>query len=405
MLRWLKRIGLGLAGFIGLLVLAGLVAFAADPVLIGRYAAVMTGADSPVNVDTLSPLETVKGAAGPPIAGPEGPVPPGLQAAVDAMEAPLGTQSLLVWSKGRLVLEWYAPGANATSTSNPASMMKPVLALAVGAAVDRGLMELDAPLGRYIKAWAGDPRGEITVRQALSMSTGLKHAPFSLNPWSRYITIWLSRDVNAVALASERAGAPGKGFQYGNVNTQLVTMALEAATGRRLADWLSETVWAPIGAGDAAVWLDRPGGAARGYCCLVATARDWLRVGLLIKDGGRAGERQVVSSTWIDAMTAPSPANPNFGMNIWRASPHAPLRSYGPAVSFKVPAAEPFLADDMVFFDGNGGQRVYVSRAKDLVIVRIGAARMDWDDAVLPNLVVKALEPGGAGSVDGASNN
>lgn len=394
MLRWLKRIGLGIAGLIGLFAAAGLIAFATDPVLIGRYAAVMTGADSPVNVDTLSPLETVKGGAGPPIAAANAEPSPGLQAAVDAMEGPLGTQSLLVWSKGRLVLEWYAPGASAASKSNPASMMKPVLALAVGAAVDRGLMDLDAPLGRYIKAWAGDARGEITVRNALSMSTGLQHAPFSLNPWSRYITMWLSRDIDAVALSSERAGPPGKGFQYSNVNTQLVAIALEAATGRRLADWLSETVWAPMGAGDAALWLDRPDGAARGYCCLVATARDWLRVGLLIKDGGRVGDRQVVSGAWIDAMTAPSPTNPNFGMNIWRASPHAPLRSYGPAVSFRVPAKEPFLADDMVYFDGNGGQRVYVSRAKDLVIVRIGAARMDWDDSVLPNLVVKALAAG-----------
>lgn len=395
MLRWLKRIGLGLAALVGLMVLAGLAAFAADPVLIGRYAAVMTGADSPVRVDTLSPLETVAGAAGAPLAVADGPVPAPLQAAVDAMEGPLGTQSLLVWSRGRLVLEWYAPGADEASRSNPASMMKPVLALAVGAAVDRGLMDLDAPLGRYIKAWAGDARGDITVRQALSMSTGLEHAPFSLNPWSRYITIWLSDDINAVALASERAGPPGKGFQYANINTQLVTIALEAATGRRLADWLSETVWAPIGAGDAALWLDRPGGAARGYCCLVATARDWLRVGLLIKDGGRVGDRQVVSGAWIDAMTAPSPTNPNFGMNIWRASPHAPLRSYGPAVSFKVPAKEPFMAEDMVYFDGNGGQRVYVSRAKDLVIVRIGQARMDWDDSALPNTVVKALAEGG----------
>ena len=266
MWRWLRRIGLGLGGLIGLAVVGGLVAFAADPVLIGRYWAVMSGADSPVRVDTLSPLEPVKGGVGAPLATGEIAAPAGLQAAAVGMEAPLGTQSLLVWSRGRLVLEWYAPGSGVTSKSNPASMMKPVLALGVGAAVDRGLMDLDAPLGRYIKAWAGDARGDITVRQALSMSTGLGHAPFSLNPWSRYITIWLSDDVNAVALASERAGPPGTGFQYSNVNSQLVTIALEAATGRRLADWLSETVWAPIGAGDAG-GLGRGEAAGGAYLC------------------------------------------------------------------------------------------------------------------------------------------
>lgn len=389
---WLGRIGMVAGVGIGLLVLAGLGAFAADPVLVGRYWAVMTGADSPTRTDTLEPLESLKGAPGSPfLTAPEG-VPDGFRTAAVGYAAPLGTQSLLVWSKGRLVLEWYGPGFDAASTSNPASMMKPVLALAVGAAADRGLMELDAPVGRYLAAWRDDPRGAITIRNLLNMSTGLEHAPFSLNPWSRYITIWLSRDVNAVALATQRAGPPGKSFQYSNVNSQLLTMALDAATGRRLADWVSETVWAPIGAGDAALWLDRPGGAARGYCCLIATARDWLRVGLLIKDGGRVGERQVVSSAWIDAMLAPSPANANFGFNIWRASPHAPQRSYGPKVAVTIPAREPFLAPDMVYFDGNGGQRVYVSRAQDLVIVRIGAARLDWDDSALPNLVVAALD-------------
>jgi hypothetical protein len=49
------------------------------------------------------------------------------------------------------------------------------------------------------------------------------------------------------------------------------------------------------------------------------------------------------------------------------------------------------LAPDMVYFDGNGGQRVYISQALGLVIVRIGAPKMDWDDSALPNIIVKGL--------------
>ena len=154
---------------------------------------------------------------------------------------------------------------------------------------------------------------------------------------------------------------------------------------------ISEAIWAPIGAKDASVWLDRQGGAARGYCCLLATARDWLRVGLLIKDQGRVGDTQVVSPDFIKAMMGPSPNYSNFGYHIWRASPYTAARSYGAGVSFKVPAREPFLAPDMVYFDGNGGQRVYVSPALGLVIVRIGAPKMDWDDSALPNMIVKSL--------------
>jgi hypothetical protein len=46
----------------------------------------------------------------------------------------------------------------------------------------------------------------------------------------------------------------------------------------------------------------------------------------------------------------------------------------------------------MIYFDGFGGQRVYISEKKDLVIVRIGDSRFDWDDSKLPNMVIETLE-------------
>ena len=168
-------------------------------------------------------------------------------------------------------------------------------------------------------------------------------------------------------------------------------MVIERATGMRYAQWVSRTVWRPLGARDGAVWLDKDGGFARTFCCMIATGEDWLRVGLMIKDGGRVGRRQLFDRTWIDAMIAPSPLNPNFGYQIWRASPYAAQRSYGPAIALKVPASEPFVADDMVYFDGAGGQRVYISRKLDLVIVRIGKATQNWDDAALPNIIARGL--------------
>jgi hypothetical protein len=45
----------------------------------------------------------------------------------------------------------------------------------------------------------------------------------------------------------------------------------------------------------------------------------------------------------------------------------------------------------MIYFDGFGGQRVYISRKNDLVIVRVGEIKSDWDDTLLPNMVINAL--------------
>jgi len=169
-------------------------------------------------------------------------------------------------------------------------------------------------------------------------------------------------------------------------------LVLERATGKRYAHFLSETVWQAIGAGDAFAWLDRPHGLARTFCCLLARPRDWLRVGLLIKDGGQADGRQVLSPEWIAAMTAPSPANASYGMHIWRGSPHVAHRSYGSGAAPPLPIGAPFAAPDMLIFDGAVGQRIYVSRAQDLVIVRIGDSIPDWEDSRLPNSIVAGLE-------------
>ena len=45
--------------------------------------------------------------------------------------------------------------------------------------------------------------------------------------------------------------------------------------------------------------------------------------------------------------------------------------------------------NDVIYFDGFGGQRVYIIPSKDLVIVRTGSITMDWDDAKLPNIISK----------------
>jgi CubicO group peptidase (beta-lactamase class C family) len=52
----------------------------------------------------------------------------------------------------------------------------------------------------------------------------------------------------------------------------------------------------------------------------------------------------------------------------------------------------PYLADDVAFFDGGGGHRVYVVPSRRLVIVRTGTVnRADWDDAALPNAILAGL--------------
>ncbi len=301
------------------------------------------------------------------------------------------SDSFMVWHDGAVVFEHYGNDRSGDTRNEPASMHKSVLALLVGQAVADGTIpSLQTPVSRWLKEWANDPRGAITVEQMLQMASGLAPLPFDLKPGSPYSRALYGGDNTAVPLEATLADAPGSRFNYASGISQLLGLIIERATGQRYADYLSRRLWQPLGAQDAYVTLDRPGGLARTSSALFARPEDWLRLGLLFVQQGRVAGKPVVDAAWLKAMSAPSAANPNYGYQLWRGSPHAPQRGYNTATPSTVPAKQPFLASDMVYFDGAGAQRVYVSPAEKLVIVRLGAAAFDWDDSLVPNLVTAA---------------
>ena len=310
-------------------------------------------------------------------------------ALLDAQSYAVSQQSFafIVLRDGKVVHEYYAPGMSAANRFSPASMHKTVMALSFGAAN----IALDAPVKRWLTEWRDDARGDITVRQLLTMSSGLETPAFSPDPAGKSAQMMFGPDIAKVALSYASATAPGSAFAYSNANSQLAGLILERATGKRYADWLSSRIWRPVGASDATVWLDRPQGTPHFFCCLQATAIDWARVGQLILDSGRVGRRQVVPAAWIAEMAKPSVANPNYGLQLWRGSPYTAERRYSNASPLVARAAKPYLRDDVLFLDGAVGQRVYVIPSEKLVIVRIGKSSMTWDDSELPNRVLAGL--------------
>ena len=300
--------------------------------------------------------------------------------------------ALLVWRNGALDIARYWPGYDRTTRFETASMAKSVTALALGAAVGAGTIgSVDDPIGRYVPALAGTPRGALPLRAYLTMTSGIETPQSSGGDDSPYWQYAFGDDLTQAAAHWPDTCTALTEFCYANANTHYLGLALQGATGERYARWLSERLWRPLGNRDARLYLDKPGGNPRFSGYLMASAEDWLRIGRLILDHGRANGRQLVPADWIAAMTAPSAANANYGWQIWRGNPHNPARRYGKSIRAVVAAAEPFARDDVVYFDGSAGQRVYVIPSEKMVIVRIGTPSFDWDDSRLPNLLLAGV--------------
>lgn len=305
--------------------------------------------------------------------------------------------SFLIWHNGKLLTERYMNGGDVATRAESASMHKSVMSMVVGHALADGKIgSLEDPIGKYIPEWADDDRGKITVRQVMNMATGLTTTSAAGGVLSETSRFALGLFPESILLSRKLQRPPGAAFEYLNVNSNTMGLILSRVLGMRYADYLSQKIWKPLGADDAYVWPDRPGGLVKTASSLLAAPRDWLRLGIMLAGDGVFDGRQVLPPGWVKQMTTPSPHNPNYGLQIWIASPHSPKRYYNETqTGAMVPAAEPFIAADTFFFDGFGGQRVYVSQSEQLVIVRTGPARLDWDDAAVPNMVVKALRAEG----------
>lgn len=396
MRRWILRLAgvLALAGFAWLNV-----DYWRDPLYWRRWFDTMTHLDP--GYLNLAPLEEVPGSS-------EYPLPVAGEATLtiraealreaERYAARFDSFALIVVHRGVVQTEWYAPGWNRERLTHSQSMNKTVTALMIGAAIADGYIESeDDPVGKYLPEWQGDARGAMRIRDVLSMSSGLAQYEFTMNPFARdsAFRFLFSADRYPVVLGTPQEWAPGDRFDYNDVNAQLAGMIVERASGRRYAQYLSEKLWRSIRAPAARIWLDRDQGGAMTACCLLAPAMSWARLGVMLKDHGRVNGAQVFPDGWIEKMITPSPAYAGYGFFTWLGAGIDARRHAGDT---ELGQSESYLAPDLFMLIGRGGQRVYVSRSLDLVVVRLGPfngyqpLKPGWDNAFLINAVVRGIE-------------
>lgn len=300
-------------------------------------------------------------------------LPPGrpLGAQLDDLFVGSSGQALLVAHRGRLELEHYAPGAGADTRFNSFSMVKSLVgALVFRALADGRLGSLDQRLGEFLPDYPGV--AHVTLRALLMMRAGIhfesdgktpdslgkdsETAPNPFGPMARLHFVGL--DAVGPALTAEQGD---QAFNYQNINTALLGKVLEGLYGRPLPDLLSEAIWAPSGATDAFWRQPGEGMPVSAYCCLYATARDWIRVGIFLAGNGSGGVPFLPDALWREYL----------GLDV--AADLRRLGHYGPHTKQDVldrPGAT--LAGPFTYFMGQGGQMLYLMPERDLVVLRFG---------------------------------
>lgn len=298
---------------------------------------------------------------------------------------------LLILKDGKIVLEHYEFGNTDRTRWMSMSMAKSISTTLVGTALLDGYIHgIDDLLTLYLPELKGGSYDGVTVRQLMRMTSGVQWNEEHTDPTSQ------RRQVLELQIAQEpgtilrymsglsRVAAPGTRWNYSTGETHVVGALLKAATGRWVADYLSEKIWSRIGMeADAYWWLESPGGLEVAGAGISATLRDYARFGLFVMNSGIVDGERVVPDGWFREAGGP------FRIR-------GELVPYG-YMWWPVPSPSGSFEDAAFSARGIFGQYIYINPGAKVVIVVWSARAKPRGADVIPdndffNAAVAALQ-------------
>lgn len=230
---------------------------------------------------------------------------------LDAYMAGQRSAAIVVLQGGKLRLERYGLGFDRNGRWTSFSVAKSITSTLVGAALHDGFIKsMDDKVSDYIPEMKGSAYNDVSVRQLLTMTSGVRWNEDYSDPHSdvaKFINHKPEKGVDALVSYMRklpRDVPAGTRWHYSTGETNLVGILLNQATKMPLADYLYLKVWNPAGMSQQATWLLNNTGNEISGCCLQASTRDFARFGQFILDGAKVNGQSIVPDGWLhDATT------------------------------------------------------------------------------------------------------
>jgi CubicO group peptidase (beta-lactamase class C family) len=294
------------------------------------------------------------------------------------------TDGFLVLKDGAVVAERYGPAMGPATRHIIFSVSKSVTGALAGVLVERGELDPDAPVTRYVPELAASAYGDATVRHVLDMTVSIRFIEDYLDPRGDVARYRVAMDWNPpgdfpyegglhhfLGTLQKDRGPHGERFEYVSPNSDLLGWILERAGGAPMATLLTRHLWGPLGAeSDAFITVDRHGAArtAGGICM---TLRDLARFGDMMRLDGKVRNRQVIPANWVeDILTGGDEAAWQKGEMTgllaqarYRSKWYVPLDRPGTLIAI-----------------GIHGQWIHVDRGAGVTIVKMSSQPLPVDD-------------------------
>ena len=217
------------------------------------------------------------------------------------------TAGLVIIQDGQVRVERYGLDFDAEGRWTSFSVAKSFTSTLVGAAIQDGyIRSLEDQVSDYLPGLKGSAYDEVSIRQLLTMSSGVQWNEDYEDPNSdvaQFNNAQPEPGMDATVSYMRRlprAHPPGEVWHYNTGETNLIGVLVSTVTGRSLAEYLEERIWHPAGMASQATWLQGQSGHEIAGCCIQASTRDFARFGLFVLANGQVGGRAIVPANWFD---------------------------------------------------------------------------------------------------------
>lgn len=309
------------------------------------------------------------------------------------IKSPL-VDGMIILHKGKIVFEEY-PNMKDYYKHHSYSVTKPYVSTLIGLLEMEGKIEVHKTVSEYLTELKGTAWGEVPIIDVLDMTSGMgiddnlfAQIFFNENGW---IGNDNSKGGPLDQLApAKKTGPSGQIYEYFSLNTEVLGWIIERITNRTAIQLIEECIWQKMGAeSDALMFL--PNANDRMYMGgLSAILRDHARFGLLFTPSGRIAPYNFIPDAYIKKIQ--QGGRPEI---IKKSGPINLFIYDDPITAEHLVDGEPprhstyqwdiVMSDGDFFKEGGGGQGLYISPSRDLVIAYFGTRNFDSDGNLLIN--------------------
>lgn len=285
------------------------------------------------------------------------------------------TTSFLIIKSDTIVFEKYFSEYSKESIFTSFSVSKSFVSALMGIAIDQGYIKNTNQKVSEFLPWIESPGFEnISIENLLNMRSGIDFEESYSSPFALMLKFYYGKNLKKYIKNLKIKMPPGQKYEYQSVNTELLSLILEKATGKKITTYLEENIWQPLGMEYNSSWSvdSKKHQTVKAFCGVNARIRDYAKFGRLYLNKGVFNDKKIISEDWINRSTSvinDSKDGQGYSYTYqWRVT------NYG-----------------AFFAKGFLGQYIYVYPQKNIIIIRTGNDYGDIDWAEFSKKIIDQI--------------